>query len=264
MMNMKKENSKLHIIGGISKPKVMLVHGAGFYWETCFSRIIDDLKDRYCILIPELEGHTHNPEEYMVSVEATANNIAKELLKKDIHAIDVVYGVSLGASVAVEITINCRINIGNLILDGGQYESMGEMTEQYSNFMADAFLKLLEGENLASPVKENMGYSSGNDVEVLQPLIYKQITRKALLQAFLAAFSYDLKSKQIKIDSHVAVIIGGNEAYAEQCMPLLEEICLLSPKIFEYPNRGHAEVLSKDPEKIAELILCFSKKDMKL
>lgn len=72
-MNMKKENSKLHIIGEAGKPKVMLIHGAGFYWETCFPRIINDLKDRYCILIPELEGHTHNPEEYMVSVEATAN-----------------------------------------------------------------------------------------------------------------------------------------------------------------------------------------------
>lgn len=262
-MNMKRESSKLHIIGGTSKPKVMLVHGAGFYWETCFFRIIDDLKDRYCILIPELEGHTHNPKEYMVSVEATANNIAKELLKKDICMIDVVYGVSLGASVAVEIAINRRINIENLILDGGQYESMGEMTEQYSNFMADAFLKLLDGEHLASPVKENMGYSSGNDIEVLQPLIYKQITRKALLQAFLAAYSYDLKSKHIKIDSHVSVIIGGNEAYATQCMPLLEEICSLPSEIFEYPNRGHAEVLSKDPEKISELIHCFSKKDMK-
>lgn len=120
-------------------------------------------------------------------------------------------------------------------------------------------MKLLDGEHFPSPVKENMGYASGNDVEVLQPLIYKQITRKALLQAFLAAYSYDLKSKQIKINSHAAVIIGGNETYAAQCMPLLEEMCLYSPKIFEYPNRGHAEVLSKDPEKISELIFCFLK-----
>jgi len=254
MMNVKKENSKLHIIGKTHKSKVMLVHGAGFYWETCFPRIVDDLKDQYCILIPELEGHTNNPEEFMVSVEATAGNITEELRKLDIHSIDVIYGISLGASVAMEIALQRKINVNHLVLDGGQYESMGEMKEQYSNFMADAFLRLLEGEHLPSPVKESMGYTAGNDVEVFKPLIYKHITRDALLHAFLAAYSYDLKSKCTKIDTHVAVMIGGNETYAAQCMPILETICAEHLETYDFPNRGHAEILSKDPEKISDLI----------
>lgn len=254
-MNVKKENSRLHIVGKTDKPKVMLVHGAGFYWETCFLEIVEDLKDQYCILIPELEGHTNNPEEFMVSVEVTAGNIAEDLLKLDIHTIDVMYGVSLGASVAIEITLQRKIIVNNLILDGGQYESMGEMKEQYSNLMADAFLKLLDGEHLPSPVKESMGYAHDNDVEVFKSLIYKHITRDALLHAFLTAYSYDLKSKHIKIETHVAVMIGGNETYAAQCTPILEAICANPLEIFNFPNRGHAEVLSKDPEKITGLIL---------
>ncbi len=76
-MSMKKEQSKLHIVGDNSKQKVMLIHGVGFYWETCFESIVNDLKDKCCLLIPELEGHCYVPNEFIVSVNASANNIIK-------------------------------------------------------------------------------------------------------------------------------------------------------------------------------------------
>ncbi|MHB8064829.1 MAG: alpha/beta fold hydrolase [Ruminiclostridium sp.] len=253
-MSMKKEQSKLHVIGDSSKQKVMLVHGAGFYWETCFTSIINDLKENFCLLIPELEGHCYEPDEFMVSVNASAEKIIQSLVQNDFGDINIVYGISLGASIALEIAMQNKINISNLILDSGQYESMGEMTDQFSTIMAGEFKKIINGQHLISPVKENMGYLSNNDVEVLQPLIFPDITQEALYKTFLAAYSYDIKERSEKLEMKVGIMLGGNEIYAKSSIPLVERICLNTPEVNEFPNKGHAEVLSKEPEIISQLI----------
>lgn len=253
-MSMKKEQSKLHIIGDSCGQKVMLIHGVGFYWKTCFSGIVNELKDNCCLLIPELEGHCYEPDEYMVSVNASADNIIQSLTQSDFTEIDVIYGISLGASIALEIALQNKISISNLILDSGQYESMGEMTDQFSTIMAGELKKIMNGEHLISPVKENMGYLSNNDVDVLQSLIFPDITQEALYKAFLAAYSYDIKERSEKLEMYVGIMLGGNEIYAKSSIPLVERICLNSPEIHEFPNKGHAEVLSKESEIIFQLI----------
>ncbi|WP_243128198.1 hypothetical protein [Clostridium niameyense] len=72
---MKKEKSKLHIIGDSHNKKVLLIHGMGFYWEKCFFSIINELKKKYCLLIPELEGHNLDSVGEISSVYSSANNI---------------------------------------------------------------------------------------------------------------------------------------------------------------------------------------------
>ena len=56
---MKKGSYNCHFIGNVNNPKVVLIHGMGFYWEKCFTPIIEALELEYCLIIPELEGH-HN------------------------------------------------------------------------------------------------------------------------------------------------------------------------------------------------------------
>lgn len=255
MINMKKEVSKLHIIGDKSKKRIMLIHGVSFYWETCFKRIIELLKKDYCLIIPELEGHCSEGINPMKSVNHTAERIIKELSEVGIQSLDLLYGISLGASIALEICLKNRIEVLQLLLDSGQYESMGEMTEQFSDIMADQFLGILKGRHLMSPIKENMGYFTDNDVEVLFPLIYPNIKREILYRAFLAAYSYDIKNRIEKIGMNVGIMFGGNEIYAKNSIPLVEEKCIKKPEIYEMPGKGHAEVLSKEPEIIADIIM---------
>ena len=76
---MMREQSKLHIIGDINNPKVMLIHGVGFYWETCFTKIVETLADKYFVLLPELEGHCCGPTEYIGSVAESAAKIIEEM-----------------------------------------------------------------------------------------------------------------------------------------------------------------------------------------
>ena len=205
-------------------------------------------------MLPELEGHCRKPTKYMSSVSVSATEILDEIKEKGITQIDVVYGITLGASIALEIAMKNQLIISHLILDSGQYESMGEMTEQFSVIMAQQFLNLLKGEHLISPIKENMGYENKDDVKVLQPLIFPEITYDALYHAFLAAYDYDIKECIEKIRMNVVIMLGGNEIYAKNSIPLVEEKCINPPQVYEVPDKGHAEVLSKEPNVITGLI----------
>lgn len=120
---MMKEHSRLHVIGEINNPKIMLIHGVGFYWETCFTRIVETLADKYCVLLPELEGHCYEPMEYISSAVESAAKIIEEMKEKNVEQVEVLYGISLGASIALEIAMKNEITISHLILDGGRDDS---------------------------------------------------------------------------------------------------------------------------------------------
>lgn len=250
-----KDVSNLHIIGEKNEKKVLLIHGVGFYWQTCFEKLIKQLENHCCVIVPELEGHSKQPSNVMTSVMNTADIIVDELKNAGIETLDLIYGISLGASIALEICLKKQIKLKCVFLDSGQYESMGEMTQQFSEIMTQQFLGILKGEHLMSPVKENMGYYRNQDIEVLQPLIYPEITENVLYHAFRSAYSYDIQERKEHIDTKTLIMLGGNELYAKKSIQLIEEKCLLKPKVLEFPEKGHAEVLSLEPEKIANMIL---------
>lgn len=254
MKNTKKALYNVHTLGDKNAPKILLVHGAGFYWENCFEPFIKEFKDKYCLIIPELAGHGKDDQGYMKSISDTAQLISNELLEVDINHIDVAYGISLGASIVCEIGLQKKIKIDKMILDSGQYVSMGEMTEQYSNFMADAFIALEQGNHFGSPVKESMGYENNEDVRALKPLLGEDISRETLVNTFRVVYDYDVRQATEKLDSSVIIMYGTNEIYAPQSTPIITSICINSPIEVRIADCGHAQALSEKPEEIINVV----------
>lgn len=99
-----------------------------------------------------------------------------------------------------------------------------------------------------------MGYADKNDVKILRPLILPDISYDILYQAFLAAYDYDIKARTEKVGTHVVIMLGGDEPYAKNSIPLVQDKCINLPDIYEIPDKAHAEVLSKEPIIISDLI----------
>ncbi len=250
MESTKKAFYNVHIMGEKKNPKILLVHGAGFYWKTCFQPFIQEFQDQYCLILLELQGHGEDDKSQMESIAATANLMAEELEAAGIDRIDLAYGISLGASIVCEIGLQKKIAIQKMILDSGQYVSMGEMATQYSNFMADAFIGLKDGVHLSSPVKESMGYENNQDVRALKPLIWENISRDTLYHSFKAVYEYDVRNATTKLDSSVVILYGSNEIYAPQSTPVISSICVEKPLEITIENCGHAQALSEKPKEV--------------
>lgn len=97
----------------------------GFQWNLCFKKVIEELKRTYCLILPELGGHSIQGLDGFSNVYECADEIITSIRNHRIENLDSIYGISLGASIAIEIALRDCIRMNKLILDGGQFESMG-------------------------------------------------------------------------------------------------------------------------------------------
>lgn len=254
MTNLKKGLFELHIIGDPSKKKVLLIHGMGFQWKFCFKKVIEELKRNYCLILPELGGHNMQGLGGFSNVYECADEIITSIRNHRIEELDCIYGISLGASIAIEIALRDCIRINKLILDGGQFESMGIMKKIDAYFMAKEFQKVIQKKRMWSYVSKQMGYRNGNEIEVLYPLCCKRIQFDTLYDAALAAYGYDIKKRMEKLRMKVVIMYGENELFAAKSVSLVKEKCVSEFEVYAYDNMGHSEVLSLHPEKLCEII----------
>lgn len=253
MKNISKGKSNFYVIGDRQKKKILLIHGISFYWEKCFKGIIDELEKEYCLLVPELEGHNLESKGKILSVHSSATNIIEQLYAYNFQDIHAIYGISMGASIALEIALQGKVQMEKLILDGGQYESMGIMKRVYAYIISKELRKIVQGKHMTQYIQKQMGYFD-NDIEVLQPLTCNAITFRRLYHAALSAYSYSIKKRKEKLQMDVTVMFGKNEVYAKKSIPLIREKCLQSFTIIQSDESGHAETLSMRPEKIINLL----------
>lgn len=188
------------------------------------------------------------------NVYECADEIITSIRNHRIEELDCIYGISLGASIAIEIALRDCIRINKLILDGGQFESMGIMKKIDAYFMAKEFQKVIQKKRMWSYVSKQMGYRNGNEIEVLYPLCCKRIQFDTLYDAALAAYGYDIKKRMEKLRMKVVIMYGGNELFAAKSVSLVKEKCVSECEVYAYDNMGHSEVLSLHPEKLCEII----------
>lgn len=250
---MMKEVSRCHFFGSINHPKVMLIHGMGFYWERCFENIIDTLKESCYLIVPEIIGHHNVIENTKIRVEDIVQTIESIMMENRIERIDVVYGISFGAILASELAFRHIIRFNNLILDGAQFVNMGILNRISSIIMAIQFKKIMKNKHMNSYIKSQMGYLNKNEIEILKPLMCENISFSSLVSSAYATYSYKISNKDF-IDSNLIYIYGENEIFSQKSEQLLRQHC---NKTFEnniFYNRGHAEVLSKLPNEITKII----------
>ena len=147
---------------------------------TDMSELLRDLTDEIVIAIKgkyALWGHSmggkiaYELEKYLENKGyQCADEIITSIRNHRIEELDCIYGISLGASIAIEIALRDCIRINKLILDGGQFESMGIMKKIDAYFMAKEFQKVIQKKRMWSYVSKQMGYRNGNEIEVLYPL----------------------------------------------------------------------------------------------
>lgn len=249
-----KSSFKLHIVGDLSKKRVMLIHGMGFDWKRCFGSIANELEQEYCVLIPELNGHNRENKGTFTTVYDSADEIINEIEKLQITEIECLYGISLGASIALEIALRKKILIKKLLLDGGQYESMGMKKYFFSFCMAMEFRKIINGKRMMAVVSRQMGYRNGNEQLILFPLCCKNLNFHTLYRSALAAYSYDIRKRKEKLDMKVIILHGENEIYAAHSALFVQEKCIDGCKIKVCEKCGHSELLSLNPLKLCDII----------
>ena len=251
MTIMMKDSFKCIVIGDTARPRILLMHGMGFLWKKCFREIIDALSDKYCIIIPEAAGH-HNVKEKRVHIDITdiAEHIENYLKEKEIGRIDVVYGISFGATVAAELVLRGRVSVDTLVVDGAQFVNMGVSSKLSAFVMAWQFMRLPNGRHMNSYVRSQLGYGDRDEIKILSPLMCDEISFSALYRSALVCYMYDI-SKRGDFLCDVIFMYGADEQFAAKSEMIVRAKTKGDFQTVRFHGMGHAEALSTRAGEIA-------------
>lgn len=130
-----------HTFGDPAHPGMLLIHGVLCPWQM-WDEVVAHYRERYYIIVPELDGHTQNTSTRFDSVEDEAAEIEKYLSLRGIGELDTVCGLSMGGRIAAMLWKNGRIKIKNLVLDGAPLvPASGFVSKVVVNFYIDIVQK---------------------------------------------------------------------------------------------------------------------------
>ena len=93
----------IHEFGADKNKIIVLIHPSLVMWDY-FEYILSILKEEYHIIVPALPGYDEeNPNENFTSVEEIADNLLGWLKEHKIEKVDLLYGCSMGGSIALKM-----------------------------------------------------------------------------------------------------------------------------------------------------------------
>lgn len=104
------------VFGEKHLPVVMLIHGAG--WSRTFVRHAEQLKDRYCVVVPVLDGYGNDATQRYGSTVQSANELLAYIDEVWGGKLFVLAGVSLGGQIALEMLTQRRKLAKYAIVEG--------------------------------------------------------------------------------------------------------------------------------------------------
>lgn len=95
----------------------MLIHGFQVPWQV-WQPQIDYFSQKYCVVVPILEGHNLLEKSTFKSVQKSAEAIEKHYIEHYGVRVFAICGMSLGGSVASALWANDKLQIEKLFLEG--------------------------------------------------------------------------------------------------------------------------------------------------
>lgn len=109
---------KFYSYGCADLPAIMLIHGGGNSgW--LFGRAAELLKDRYYVIVPELDGHGEESSVTYISTEEEADKIIRYINENLGGRLLCIAGISLGSQIAMEVLSRKTEDIGYAFLESG-------------------------------------------------------------------------------------------------------------------------------------------------
>ena len=106
-----------HTFGDKTDKAVILVHGVLNPWQI-WTDAINKFKERYYVIVPELDGHTQSEKSTFISVDDEAAKIT-DYIKNELDGnVFLLAGLSMGGRIAATAAKSKDVKIDNLVLDG--------------------------------------------------------------------------------------------------------------------------------------------------
>jgi pimeloyl-ACP methyl ester carboxylesterase len=239
--------------GNRNDPTIILLHRCGLSWWS-LKPIIEQLKDKYHIITPILDGHGEDGSTTFVSIEDSANKLINYIDTQYRGKVFAIGGLSIGAQIVVEV-LTQRYDIADYaIIESAlvyPIKGISLMTvptyKLFFGLIKMKWFSKLQAKAMLVPDKMFEQYYNDS----------LKITRQSLINITLSNGTYNLKSSISKTQAKVMIIAGEKEMSIMKKSANRLHDTIAGSELFIIPNMGHGEISLLHPKKYVELIYTF-------
>lgn len=242
---------KFYEFGQENEKTLMLLHGNASTWEMSFGKSIPILAEQYHVIAVGLDGFDPTEKTEYISGKAEAEKIVQYIQKHHGGKLFAVYGSSLGCIPAIYISIDKRITVSNVILDGAEYINFGIFTGIMAKLEKKIVKKVVRGE--AKLLLRMMGLQNYTPEE-LATMIYADATETSLRNTAYTctAFFREVRAIEPRRDIRAACWYGSREMNMKKSIQLLRRVFPgMEVKAFE--GYGHGDILQHSEQLCDEI-----------
>lgn len=130
---------RFHTFGSSENKIMILIHGVLTPWQI-WQEQIDYFSEKCFVIVPALDGHIEEEASEFKSVSDEADKIARYVMENYGKDVDTVCGLSMGGVIAYKIFEGGRLNIKNLVIDGGPLVPVPKLSVW---FMEKSYLSII-------------------------------------------------------------------------------------------------------------------------
>lgn len=251
----KKYPLNVYEFGTQNKKIILLLHPSVVKWDY-FEYIIPLLEKKYHLIIPAIPGYDFKNKSEFTSVEEIALQIGNYLKKKNIHKVEVVYGCSMGGSIALRMAMDRIISIHHIILDGGitPYQLPWILTRciLLRDFLILSIGKL-GGKKILIRAFTTDKYNE-DSIQYIEKVL-KHMTYKTIWRTFDSCNNYKMPKKRIYLKSNIYYWCAENELKERAWDIKYMKTFIPNTRFMIMKNIGHGGLALLKPEKFASKII---------
>lgn len=244
--------------GDKKNKSVVLIHGMATTAATCFDFLLDYLKEYYVVLV-EVDGHIpEEPDSVLKSFPGACEDIERYIQTELDGHVYCIGGLSMGASMTVEIMGRNHIKADKAFLDGAFIVKMGPVLKNVYTSLFTFFAKWLQnGHSIPQFIYDNIYdkmFGKGN--RGIVDGFYLNVRKETLKTVCHFVYSYTIHEEIKEFAGEALFIYGSYEPYAKKGAKLLKAY-LPSLTVREIEGMGHGQYLYNHHEEYARDFLAY-------
>lgn len=165
---------KFVIHNGSNKDTIVMIPPGGLD-ERAFAGVLPYLAD-YRIVIPVLDGNVIGEDSVLPDRKTEVDRIIGGLQRQGISEIGVLFGVSYGATLALEVLMTRKMKIHKTVLDGGSFAKYGIAMKTMNYIGTSAYVRSVK----KKPNKPSMYASLGESIDRSAREVFSQMSKETL------------------------------------------------------------------------------------
>lgn len=251
---------KFQTLGNPNSPLIIMLTGS-FCPSSGLKYLYEKLKDDYCLILPEYNGHYEN------STFTTRQNDAKEVVeyiqKQNIHTIKMIYGQSMGAEIAIELfkqLEKTNINVDYCFLDGAPCIKLPYLYKKFMHFKFNQILKMMKKKEVdqilnMKLIKKIARGNTENLRPMIEPmaLIAQFLTKESVKNETECCYTFDFPSFDKETQNKMYFFYGKEEKAYKTCYSGVKKAYLQANSIFK-EGYGHLMYSIKKTDDYIEIL----------